>query len=389
MGSALWGGRPRPQPAPWPARLLINRRTFLTATTAAPLVRAREAAVLKHVVVYRVPGRFGGWPANHGIWSWGNEILVGFSAGYHQKREWMYPQHNPAKPEAPAFARSRGGGETWTVREAPEQMLPRWGGKPGGALDQPMDFTHPGFAWTLRFDSSNIGPTVYWYSLDKGETWRGPFEFPSLGLPGIPGRTNYLVLGRREALVFLTAAKTNKREGRPFCARTRDGGRNWEFVSWIGPEPAGFAIMPAAVALPDGTLVATVRRREPGPPQRDWIDTWSSRDHGNTWTLLAPLAADSGRGGNPAAMLRLGDGRICATYGYRSEPYSMRARFTSDGGRSWSEDVFLRRGGKAPDLGYPRAVLRPDGKIVTVYYFNDDVHNERFLEAAVWDPGTP
>jgi hypothetical protein len=28
-------------------------------------------------------GRFGGWPANHGIWSWGDEILVGFSAGYH------------------------------------------------------------------------------------------------------------------------------------------------------------------------------------------------------------------------------------------------------------------------------------------------------------------
>ena len=29
-------------------------------------------------------GRFAGWPANHGIWSWGNEILVGFSAGYHR-----------------------------------------------------------------------------------------------------------------------------------------------------------------------------------------------------------------------------------------------------------------------------------------------------------------
>src|SRR5260370_31746083 len=34
-----------------------------------------------HVVVYGEKGRFGGWPANHGIWSWGDEILVGFSAG--------------------------------------------------------------------------------------------------------------------------------------------------------------------------------------------------------------------------------------------------------------------------------------------------------------------
>jgi hypothetical protein len=33
-------------------------------------------------------------------------------------------------------------------------------------------------------------------------------------------------------------------------------------------------------------------------------------------------------------------------------------------------------------------VVRPDGKIVTVYYFNDDVHNERFIEAVIWDPGS-
>jgi hypothetical protein len=67
----------------------------------------------------------------------------------------------------------------------------------------------------------------------------------------------------------------------------------------------------------------------------------------------------------------------------------MRARFSPDGGKSWGGDVALRRDGKAPDLGYPRSVVRPDGKIVTVYYFNDDVHNERFLEAVIWNPGTP
>jgi hypothetical protein len=37
--------------------------------------------VVEHVTVYHRQGRFGGWPANHGIWSWGDEILVGFSAG--------------------------------------------------------------------------------------------------------------------------------------------------------------------------------------------------------------------------------------------------------------------------------------------------------------------
>jgi len=33
------------------------------------------------VVVYREAGKFCGWPANNGVWSWDNEILVGFEIG--------------------------------------------------------------------------------------------------------------------------------------------------------------------------------------------------------------------------------------------------------------------------------------------------------------------
>jgi hypothetical protein len=379
---------------PAPA-IRLDRRAFLTMISPALLRGAAEARVLKHVLIYREKGRFGGWPANHGIWSWGNEILVGFSAGYFKQRRWMYHQADPDKPEVPAFARSLDGGESWTVQERPEQLLPRWGGKPGAPLAQAVDFAHPDLAMTLRFNDVDKGPTIYWYSLDRGHNWSGPFEFPSLGLKGIPGRTDYLVFGKQDALIFLTAAKSNGEEGRPFCARTRDGGLHWEFVSYIGEEPAGFAIMPSSLALPGGTLITTVRRRETGPgpgqgqerSQRDWIDAYTSTDEGKTWTPLVAPVEDTGRGGSPPALVRLADGRLCVAYGYRSEPYSIRARLSSDGGRSWGPEIFLRRGGKAPDLGYPRSAVRPDGKIVTVYYFNDDVHNERFIEAVVWVPG--
>src|SRR5580693_5034624 len=61
---------------------------------------------LKHVKVYAEAGRFGGWPANHGIWSWGNEILVGFSAGHYKERPADRHQQDPAKPEEPRLARS-------------------------------------------------------------------------------------------------------------------------------------------------------------------------------------------------------------------------------------------------------------------------------------------
>ncbi len=58
-------------------------------------------------------GRFGGWPANHGLWAWGDEILVGFSAGY-------FKDYGPARhaidrerPEEHLLARSKDGGRTW------------------------------------------------------------------------------------------------------------------------------------------------------------------------------------------------------------------------------------------------------------------------------------
>ncbi|MEF8810754.1 MAG: hypothetical protein V5A47_07535, partial [Bacteroidales bacterium] len=33
---------------------------------------------INHVKVYYEDGRFAGWPANHGIWIWEDEVLVGF-----------------------------------------------------------------------------------------------------------------------------------------------------------------------------------------------------------------------------------------------------------------------------------------------------------------------
>src|SRR5213596_2064373 len=69
---------------------LILACSALACCLAAPAAESADArsahaeAGIKHIKVYYQPGRFGGWPANHGIWSWGDEILVGFSAGYHK-----------------------------------------------------------------------------------------------------------------------------------------------------------------------------------------------------------------------------------------------------------------------------------------------------------------
>jgi hypothetical protein len=191
------------------------------------------AKVVKHVTVYQEAGRFGGWPANHGIWVWGNEILVGFSAAYFQWNEQNNHPYDRSKPEEPRLARSLDGGETWTT-EAPANLVPPagmfTGSGPGGQaqdLREPLDFTRPGFAMTLRMTDAQKGRSWLFYSYDRGKTWTGPINFPMLGQTAINARTDYIVNGRRDALVFVTAAKPSGREGRPLCARTRDGGLHW------------------------------------------------------------------------------------------------------------------------------------------------------------------
>jgi BNR repeat-like domain len=353
--------------------------------------------VLRHVVVYREPGRFAGWPANHGIWSWGDEVLVGFSRGYDKDRG-PYHHIDHDKPEEHLLARSRDGGLTWSVEEPrPKGALAgtpgmRHGTMPVGLpeetpsdLREPIDFTHADFALTVRMENANNGVSRFDYSYDRGKTWRGPFRLPLFGQIGVMGRTDFLVNGPRDCLLFLTASKANGREGRPFGARTTDGGLTWQFVSFIGPEPSGYAIMPSTVRLSATDLLTTVRRKD---APKSWIDAYASRDDGHSWSLLSTPEPDTGEG-NPPSLIPLPDGRLCLTYGVRARPFGIRARLSSSHGDTWSNAVVLRDDGSSNDLGYVRSVVRPDGKVVALYYFSDQEAPERYLGATIWDPGTP
>ena len=37
----------------------------------------------QHIALYRKPGSYAGWPANYGIWSWQEEIVVSFTLGFY------------------------------------------------------------------------------------------------------------------------------------------------------------------------------------------------------------------------------------------------------------------------------------------------------------------
>jgi hypothetical protein len=351
--------------------------------------------VVRHVNVYAEPGRFGGWPANHGLWCWGDEILVGFSAGHFRDNGPERHAIDHDRPEEHLLARSRDGGKSWAIENpaAKGALIPvgaaLHGITPPGLKERPwedcpggIDFTHPDFALTVRMTDVHAGPSRFYYSTDRGRTWQGPYRLPLFEQPGIAARTDYVVNGKHDCMLFLTAAKQDRREGRPLCVRTTDGGRTWQFVSWIGEEPTGYAIMPATVRLGAMELLTAIRRHE---GSKNWIETYRSLDNAKTWAPDTTPAPDVGEG-NPPSLIRLADGRVCLTYGYRATPYGIRARLSRDGGRTWGGEIILRSDGGGRDLGYPRSAQRRDGKVVTVYYFHDEPHSDRCIAATIWDP---
>jgi len=70
---------------------------------------------IRHWKVCAQDGKFAGWPANSGLWAWGNELLVGFALADHQVKEGHTYRRETARQK---FARSLDGGETWSRLDA-------------------------------------------------------------------------------------------------------------------------------------------------------------------------------------------------------------------------------------------------------------------------------
>lgn len=383
---------------------------FLTFYVGSSVCQNIEKDV-EHIEVYHEKGKFGGWPANFGIWNWGNEILVGFAQGSYKNLGTERHNIDREKPEYHLLARSKDGGKTWAIEDPARDnngalFVPDNGSYHGVArtdmqfqeIQKPsnINFSHPDFALSVKMTNGDGGKSFYWYSYNRGKTWRGPFQLPEFNGMGTAPRTDYLIDNKKTCTLFLTAPKSDGEEGRVICVRTKDGGKTWKFLSYIGTEPPiGYSIMPASVRLSESEILVTAREKR---ENASYISTYYSADNGKSWTEWKNAVKEAGIG-NPPAMVKMMDGRICLIYGYRADVKSIesgektsdiRAKLSSDNGKTWSKDYLLRNDGSGRDVGYPRVIQRPDGKIVTVYYFMDQKTGpERYIGATIWDPPKP
>ncbi len=340
----------------------------------------------KHVIVFDEPGRFGGWPANNGIWNWGDEIVVGFVSGYYQASD-MHHSIDKDKPQLTLLARSLDGGDNWTI-EDPDNFV----GDGGMPIPRKVDinFTHPDFA--LRCNGNQ-----FFISYDRCKTWQGPFKFPDFGRKKLTARTDYIVNTNKDCLFFLSTEEDHveaRLQDWAFCARTTNGGKTFQFLSWMAEPNYVRSVMPSTIRISENHLITALRRRHDQPfPDRppleqNWIDVYESKDNGQSWTFLSKVADTDRckRNGNPPCLIKLTDSRLAVTYAYRSIPYGIRAKISSDNGKTWGEEIHLRDDAQTWDIGYTRSVQRTDGKIVTIYYYTTDEYVEQHIAATIWNP---
>ena len=112
--------------------------------------------VEENVIVFKEKNRFAGWPANNGIWSWSDEIVVGFTLGYHDDKKREGHPIDGNRPITKRQARSLDGGKTWTI-ETPSYLDSS--GREAQPSESPggIDFTHPDFALLFLMEGSSSG----------------------------------------------------------------------------------------------------------------------------------------------------------------------------------------------------------------------------------------
>ena len=153
----------------------------------------------------------------------------------------------------------------------------------------------------------------------------------------------------------------------------------YEYLCDIENVDTLFSCEPHAICLESGKIVVHIR------VQNDDIFTiyqCESYDEGRSFSKPHRILAE--KGGAPAHLFEH-EGMLISTYGYRNEPYGIRAMFSRDEGENWETDQVIIADGTSWDIGYPCSVVLKDGNILTVYYGRADDGEASVIKQVIWN----
>lgn len=305
---------------------------------------------VEHAEVIWKHGTYFGWPANHGGWQRGEEIVVGFLYGEYGGRGEF--GHNIKEPFLYGQARSLDNGSTWAMETCPDfsaiGVLPMPAYDPSSIYRFGGDFDHGG----IQQMDGNV-----FESKDFGRTWEGPFSLTGLEDQREWCTTRTCML---DDLVFMSHG-SSKGWGFDSTYVARYEGDKLTFVSYVCHDEYR-GVMPS-VARIYGDMFCALRRRA---GSSNWVGLFASTDGGHTWRQRGDVGAPKGYNGNPPALVALGERLVCFYASRGAEALLMAV--SDDMGKTWEESVVRRSTVK--DIGYPKAFVVGDDILVTYYWKN-------------------
>lgn len=193
-------------------------------------------------------------------------------------------------------------------------------------------------------------------SADGGVTWSTPYRVPV----NSPHGPTLLQDGR-----LLYAGKDLYGNGDVGVCESKDDGLTWQWLARIQPRAGDLATNYHELHMVEGTpgrLVLHIRNHNES--NKNETLQCASEDGGISWSKPGAI----GVWGLPSHLLRLRDGRLVMSYGYRRAPFGIQARVSTDDGTKWSEPIVLYGDGASGDLGYPSTVELGNGKLLTIWY---------------------
>ncbi|MEF3303040.1 sialidase family protein [Paenibacillus sp. GYB003] len=220
-----------------------------------------------------------------------------------------------------------------------------------------------------RWAARNVG-CFSLRSTDNGRSWDRPIPFP---IADMAIRGNCVQLPDGSVLAPLYGKRGDTFD--VVVARTTDRGATWSELATI-PAADGYHFHePNLYRTPSGKLVLFTRSlkklREPGEKASP-LFTAESADGGLTWSEPAKHDIFSP---SPFHLLRLKDDRVLLSYGYRHQPFGVRAIALDPecANIDAAEETVVRDDGLGGDIGYTSAAQLEDGRVlITYYYYGDD-----------------
>jgi sialidase-1 len=213
-------------------------------------------------------------------------------------------------------------------------------------------------------------------SLDGGKSWGDPIypphiepevNYSALGVP-IPAYNRGAMYEGKNGKVYWIVAATDSSETRKTSNHllvSEDKGLTWEYSSVVAADEKASFNEASIYETPKGDLVGFLRTA--GMNGEACIAR--SSDGGKTfeWESM-------GFKGHPLNALRLPDNRVLLTYGYRREPFGIRARILNAECTDFktAAEIILREDGGGTDIGYTWPVQLDEHRVLVTYYFNID-----------------